>query len=104
MTAVAVTARGSLPVPATLFEPLAHMLRRGGRDAHRFLVLRDGDPDLARMQMQPRLPEARPVAVDVVADDRPGRCGRMHAQLMGAAGHGFHGEPGEAVATSEHLP
>ena len=54
--------------------------------------------------MQARLAETRSVAVDVIADDRPALCGRMHAQLVGPAGHRFHREPGEAIAAAEHLP
>src|SRR5438552_17268722 len=56
------------------------------------------------MQMQARLAEARSVAVDVVADDRPARSRRVHAQLMGAAGDRFQVEPGEAVAAAAHFP
>src|ERR1700741_4291061 len=56
------------------------------------------------MQMQPRLAEARAVAVDIVADDRPPLGCGMHAQLVGTAGNGFHGKPSEAVTPAKHLP
>src|SRR5690242_9920899 len=93
-----------LPTPSACPEPLAHVLRGGCRHAHRLLVFRNRNPDLARMQMQPWLTKARTVAVNVVADDRPALARRMHAQLMGAAGEGFHRQPGEAVTAAEHLP
>src|SRR4051794_17809870 len=67
------TARLLLPVPPTLSQPLAHMLRRRCCHAHRLLVLRNRNHDLAGMQMQDRLAEARAVAINVVADDRPAR-------------------------------
>ena len=63
-----------------------------------------GITDLAGMQMQPRFAEARAVAVDIVADDRPARRGRMHPQLMGAAGHRLHRKPGKAIAAAQHFP
>src|ERR1700749_2452856 len=71
---------------------------------HWLLVLRNRNSDLARMQMQPRLAPTRTVAVDIVADNRPSLRRRMHAQLMGATGDGFHGQPGQAVSTAEHFP
>ena len=61
----------SLPVPPARPEPLPHMLRRRRHHAHRLLVLRNRNHDLAGMQMQDRLAEARAVAINVVADDRP---------------------------------
>ena len=60
-----------LPVPATHAQPLVQMCRRRRHHADRLLVLRDRDHDLAGMQMQDRFAESGPVAVDVVADDRP---------------------------------
>ena len=73
MTAVVGASVRSLPVPPARPEPLPHMLRRRRHHAHRLLVLRNRNHDLAGMQMQDRLAEARAVAVDVVADDRPAR-------------------------------
>src|SRR6185437_6955440 len=54
--------------------------------------------------MQARLAEARAVAVNIVADNWPALSLRMHAQLMGAACDGLKRQPGEAIATSHHLP
>src|SRR5882757_4612254 len=84
-----------LPVPPARSQPLPHMLRRWRHHAHRVLVLRNRNPDLAGVQMQDRLTEARAVTVNVVADDRPARRRRMHPQLMGAAGDRLEREPGE---------
>src|SRR5438046_10362357 len=56
------------------------------------------------MQMQDRLAEARAVAVDVVADARPARGCRVHAQLMSAAGDRLQRKPGEAVAAAADFP
>src|SRR4051795_6298110 len=94
----------SLPVPPARPEPLPHMLRRRRHYAHRLLVLRNRNHDLAGMQMQDRLAEARAVAVDIVADNRPARRRRMHAQLMGAAGYRLQREPTQAVAAAAHFP
>ena len=54
--------------------------------------------------MQPRLAEARAIAVNVVADNGPALGRGMHAQLVSAAGHRFHREPGQAVGPAQHLP
>jgi len=62
-----------LPVPATHPQPLVQMCRRRRYHADWLLVLRDRDHDLARMQMQRRLAEARTAAIDVVAEDWPAR-------------------------------
>src|SRR6185437_7098596 len=94
----------SLPVPSALAQPLVHMLRRRRHHVHRLLVPRNRNPDLAGMQMQDRFAESRAIAVDVVADDRPARRRRVHAQLMGAAGDRFQRQPTEAVAASADLP
>src|SRR5258708_27484093 len=105
MTAVDVArSRVSLPVPAARPQPFMHMFRRGRHDVYRGLVPGNRNPDLARMQVQGRLAEAGTVAVDVVADDRPAHRGGVHAQLVGAAGDGFHGKPGKALATPQDLP
>src|SRR3954454_6034663 len=56
------------------------------------------------MQMQTWFAKPWPVAVDVVADDGKARRRGVHAQLMGAAGHRFHREPGKPAAAAEHLP
>src|SRR5271154_5283780 len=80
------------------------MSRRRRRHTYRFLVLGNGNPDFARMQMQTRLAEARTVSVDIVADNRPALSCRMDAQLVGAASNGFKGEPGEITAASHHFP
>src|ERR1051326_8690961 len=81
-----------------------HMLRRWCDGAHRLLVFRNRHADFVRMQVQPGLAKARAVAIDIIADDRPALSGPMAAHLRGAAGHRFHGEPGEAIAAAEHLP
>src|SRR5260221_11051054 len=80
------------------------MRRRRREDAHRVLVLRNRDHELARMQMQAWLAETRTLAVDVIADDRPALSCSVNAQLMGAAGDGFQREPGKAVAGGQHFP
>src|SRR5215472_15792342 len=72
--------------------------------SHRFLTFRDRNYDFAGMQVQARFAEARTIAVNIVADDRPALGGRVHTQLMGAAGERFHRKPAHAVAAAEHLP
>src|ERR1700704_895507 len=62
---------GSLPTPPARPEPLSHMRRCRRDHAHRILVPRYRNHDLTRMQMQPRFAEPRPVAVNVVAHNRP---------------------------------
>src|SRR3569623_3780803 len=56
------------------------------------------------MQMQARLAEARPVAVDVVADDGIALRRAMHAQLMGTAGERRECQPRQAIAAPHHVP
>src|SRR6266436_9570411 len=94
----------SLPIPSAGPEPLLQMSRRGGGHAHRLLVPRNRDHDLAGMQMQARLAEARPVAIDIVADNRPAHGGGVNAQLMGAAGDRFKREPAQAIAAPQYFP
>src|SRR3954469_2260870 len=53
-------------LPPARSQPLAQMRRRRCHHAHRVLVLRNRNPDLARMQMQPRLAESRSVAVNII--------------------------------------
>src|ERR1700722_12641062 len=79
--------------------------RRRRRDyAHRVLVPRNRDHDLAGMQMQARSAEARSISINIVADDRPSHRRRLHAQLMGAAGNRFQREPTEATVAAQYLP
>src|SRR5436190_22469851 len=80
------------------------MRRRWRHYPYRLLVLRNGNHDLAGMQMQTRFAEARSIAVNVVANDGPAHRGGVDAQLMGAAGDRLQCEPGESIATSQHLP
>src|SRR6266705_4489803 len=94
----------SLSIPSAGPEPFLQMSRRGGRHAYRVLVPRNRDHDLAGMQMQARLAEARSVAIDIVADNRPAHGGGVNAQLMGAAGDRFQREPGEAIAAPQYFP
>src|SRR6266851_5348722 len=89
------------PIPAARPEPLAQMLRRWRTHPHRVLVFRNRNHDLAGMQVQSRLAEARTIAVNVIADNRPAHFGTVNAQLMGAAGDRFEREPGEIFC---HLP
>src|SRR6266404_2244776 len=77
------------------------MNRRWCCHAYRVLVFRNRDYDLAGMQMQSRLAEARTIAINIVADNRPAHFGAVNAQLMGAAGDRFEREPGEIFC---HLP
>src|SRR5262249_57534871 len=63
-----------------------------------------GNAGVGGVEMQAWLGEPWTVAVNVVTDDRPALACRMHAQLMSAAGEGFHRQPGEAVTAAEHLP
>src|SRR6266851_9553078 len=83
------------PIPAARPEPLAQMLRRGRTHPHRVLVFRNRNHDLARMQVQSRLAEARAISINIVANNRPAHFGTVNAQLMGAAGDRFEREPGE---------
>src|SRR2546430_12551873 len=91
------------PPRSTLF-PYTTLFRSRRHHAHGLLVPRNRNPDLARMQMQARFAKTWPVAIDVVAEDRPAHCGGMHAQLMGAAGDRFHRDPRQSVAAAKHLP
>src|SRR3954466_13103341 len=59
------------PIPPAGAELVVHVGRGRGDDADRLLVSGDRHHDLAGMQMQLRLPEARAVAVNVIAEDRP---------------------------------
>jgi len=97
-------AYGSLPVPSAGPEPFVQMGWRGGQHAHRVLVPRNRDHDLAGMQMQARLAEARSVAINIVADNRPAHGGGVNAQLMGAAGDRFQREPAQAIAAPQYFP
>src|SRR2546430_10001794 len=64
------------PPRSTLF-PYTTLFRSRRHHAHGLLVPRDRNPDLARMQMQARFAKTWPVAIDVVAEDRPAHCGAM---------------------------
>src|SRR5260370_34558124 len=99
---VAMTA--SLPIPPARLEPLMHMRRRRRHHAHRVLVLRNRDHQFARMQMQPRLAEARTIAVNIIAENWPAHGRGVNAPLMGPPGDRLQREPGKAVAPPEHLP
>src|SRR5258707_15546882 len=80
------------------------MNRRWCCHAYRVLVFRNRDYDLAGMQMQSRLAEARTIAINIVADNRPAHFGAVNAQLMGAAGDRFEPEPGDVVSAPKHPP
>src|ERR1700722_18640025 len=80
------------------------MFRHRRGDANRLLVLRNRNSDLAGMQMKTRLAEARPITVNIIADDRPALGCRMHPQLMGAAGDGLKCKPAEAVGATHDFP
>ncbi len=54
--------------------------------------------------MQDRFAEPWPVAVDIVADNRPAHRRRMHAQLMGAAGNRLQRQPAKAIAAAAYFP
>src|SRR5581483_5381335 len=86
------SSRPLFPLPAAGAELLVHMRGRRRDDADRLLVPGDRHHDLAGMQMQLRLAEARAVAVNVIAEDRPTGRGRMHPQLMGPPRDRFHRE------------
>src|ERR1700737_3892911 len=88
---------GSFPIPSAGPQPLLQMRRRRRHHAHRVLVPGNRDHDLAGMQMQARPTEARSVAVDIFADNRPAHGGCVNPQLMGAAGDRFEREPGERM-------
>src|SRR5450755_4130654 len=83
------------PIPSAGPQPLLKMRRRGRHGANRVLVSGNRNHDLAGMQMQARLAEARSISIDIVADNRPAHRGCVNPQLMGAAGHWFQREPGE---------
>src|SRR5260221_2129430 len=97
-------ASGLLPIPAACPEPFLQMWWRWRHHADRVLVLRNRDHDLARMQMQARLAEARAVAVNIIADNRPAHRYGMHPQLMGPARHRLQRQPSETLAAPEHSP
>src|ERR1700674_5542033 len=96
--------RDSLPVPAACLEPLVQMRRRWRHYAHRGLVPRNWNHDLARMQMQAGIAEAGAISVDIVADDLPAHRGCVNPQLMGTARNRLQRQPANTVAAPQHFP
>src|SRR5258708_23168161 len=80
------------------------MRRRRRYHADRVLVLRNRNHDLAGVQMQPRLAEARTIAINIIAENRPAHFGAMHPQLMGPPGDRLEREPAKTVAAPAHFP